>query len=98
MTENETGGVNKDKLAVALGYERESDTAPRVLAKGKGHIADQIIAIARAQGIEIREDRDLARLLALVDIDAPIPMEAYVAVAEILAYIYRKNAEMGQKS
>lgn len=79
-------------VAVALKYDRANDVAPRVVAKGEGAIAEQIIALARAQGIEIREDADLANLLAAVRLDAPIPIEAYVAVAEILSYIYRRQA------
>ncbi|MDX1975857.1 MAG: EscU/YscU/HrcU family type III secretion system export apparatus switch protein [Rickettsiales bacterium] len=83
-----------DKLAVALSYERQTDQAPKVAAKGKGFMAEQIIELAREHGIEIREDRDLVTLLSKVDIGTPIPMEAYAAVAEILSYIYRVNGQM----
>lgn len=85
---------NKDKLAVALRYEQEKEAAPRVTAKGKGYMAEQIIALAEANGVEIRQDQDLAQMLEKLDIDTPIPMEAYVAVAEILSYIYQKNDSM----
>lgn len=78
-------------VAVALRYDGTSDDAPRVVAKGEGKIAEQIIALARERGIEIREDADLVNLLAAVRLDSPIPMEAYVAVAEILSYIYRRR-------
>lgn len=84
--------VDPEKLAVALGYERGVQDAPHVLAKGKGYIAEQILRLARENGVEIREDADLAQLLARVDIGEPIPVEAYVAVAEILSYLYRANA------
>ena len=80
-----------EKLAVALAYMREKDAAPRVAAKGKGHIAETIIELAKKHGVEIREDRDLVTLLSKLDIDAPIPLEAYAAVAEILSYVYRAN-------
>jgi flagellar biosynthesis protein len=86
--------TDKNKLAVALKYERDKREAPHVAAKGKGYIAEQIIRIAEEHGIEIREDRDLAQMLSKVDIDAPIPIEAYSAVAEMLAYIYRANNRM----
>jgi flagellar biosynthesis protein len=78
-------------VAVALRYSGADDDAPRVVAKGEGTIADQIIALAKARGIEIRQDADLVNLLAAVPLDAPIPIEAYVAVAEILSYIYRRR-------
>lgn len=80
-----------EKLAVALKYEREKQAAPVVAAKGKGYIAEQIIALAKEHNIEIREDKDLATLLEKLDLDTPIPLEAYAAVAEILAYVYRAN-------
>lgn len=85
---------DKDKVAVSLKYEQEKDSAPRVTAKGKGYIAEQIIALAKAHDIEIRSDADLAQMLEKLDIDTPIPLEAYVAVAEILSYIYQKNDAM----
>jgi flagellar biosynthesis protein len=79
------------KTAVALQYEPSALEAPRVVASGRGPIAEQIIAVAVAHGITIREDRDLAEILQAVDIDSQIPLEAWAAVAEILSYIYRVN-------
>jgi flagellar biosynthesis protein len=87
----------KDKLAVALQYDKGKDNAPRVTAKGKGHIAEHIIELAREHGVEIREDADLATLLSKIEIDTPIPLEAYAAVAEILSYIYRANDGMKRR-
>jgi flagellar biosynthesis protein len=84
-------------VAIALRYDRAGDDAPRVVAKGEGSVAEQIIALAKERGIEIREDADLANLLAAVRLDAPIPIEAYVAVAEILSYIYRRRGGAGQQ-
>jgi flagellar biosynthesis protein len=95
MTDKE---IDKNKLAVALAYERDKDQAPRVAAKGKGYIAQQIIDLAKKHDIEIREDADLVTLLSKLDIDTPIPLEAYAAVAEILAYVYRANDQMKRKS
>lgn len=83
--------IDKDKIAVALAYERGVQVAPNVVAKGKGYIAEQIIKLARENGVEIREDADLVTLLSRVEIGEPIPVEAYMAVAEILSYIYRTN-------
>jgi len=65
-----------------------------VLASGRGAIADQILAIAFAQGVRVREDADLAEVLAAVDVDSEIPVEALVAVAEILSYVYRANGRL----
>ncbi|MFZ5808668.1 MAG: EscU/YscU/HrcU family type III secretion system export apparatus switch protein [Chloroflexota bacterium] len=80
---------NKAPKATALGYNPEKDEAPRVLASGKGVIAEQIIAVAKANNIPIREDPLLAEALARVDIGETIPPELYALVAEVLAYIYR---------
>lgn len=81
-------------VAVALKYDRAGDPAPRVAAKGRGAIAEQIIAVAKASGVEIHEDADLAQLLETLDLDTFIPVEAFAAVAEILAYVYRKNGTL----
>jgi len=86
--------IDKNKLAIALAYDRESDPAPRVAAKGKGYMAEQILKLAKEHGVEIREDADLATLLSKLDIDSVIPLEAYAAVAEILSYIYKTNDKM----
>ena len=78
--------------AVALKHERGQGVVPEVVASGKGHIAEQILQIAFANGVKVREDADMAELLTQLDIDSPIPLEAYAAVAEILAYVYKANA------
>lgn len=75
--------------AVALGYDPDSDDAPRVLASGQGVLAEKIIEVARANGVVIREDPILASALANVDIDSVVPPELYALVAEVLAYVYR---------
>jgi len=91
--ENGVPPLDDEELAVALNYQPSSDQAPRVVAKGQGWLARQIIEVAEAQGIEVRKDADLAQILAQVDIDSEIPMEAFTVVAEILSYIYEKNKE-----
>ncbi len=80
-------------LAVALKYEPATEYAPKVIASGRGSIAEQILAIAFAKGIKVREDADLAKLLSVIEIDSEIPVEAFAAVAEILAYVYRANGD-----
>jgi flagellar biosynthesis protein len=77
------------RQAIALGYDPEKDEAPRVLAAGKGLIAEQILQTAQQHGILIREDPLLTAALSLVDLGAVIPPELYELVAEVLAYVYR---------
>ncbi len=80
-----------EAVAVALRQERETDDAPKVVGSGRGRIAEQILEIAFANGIKVREDADLAQLLSSVDVESEIPLEAFAAVAEILVYVYRAN-------
>src|SRR5947208_184103 len=80
------------KMAVALQYERGKGGAPSVAATGKGRIADRIIAIAKENGIPIREDADLVQLLAKLDLGDMIPTELYPVIAEVFAFIYKVNA------
>lgn len=72
------------------------DKLPRVIASGYGRLAEQILDMAFSMGLKVREDADLAELLAILDLDTPIPSEAVVAVAEILAKVYEANARIGQ--
>lgn len=83
-------GTQEKPVAVALTYARDRDDAPRVVAKGHGEIAEAIARVAHAHGVPIRKDASLASLLAAVELDATIPVEAYVAVAQILSYIYQR--------
>lgn len=79
-----------DAVSVAL-KSSDGNRAPKVIAAGRGSVAEQILALAFANGIKVREDADLAELLSAVDIDSEIPLEAFTAVAEILSYVYRAN-------
>jgi flagellar biosynthesis protein len=81
-------------LAVALSYAAGSADAPRVVARGRGALAAQIVAIARDHGVAVRRDRDLAALLGALEVDSPIPVVAFAAVAEILAHLYRANRQL----
>jgi len=78
-------------IAVALRYDPLRAATPRVVASGRGAVAEQILAAAFAAGVRVREDADLAEILAAVDVDSEIPLEALAAVAEILSYVYRAN-------
>jgi len=74
--------------AIALAY-RQTDAAPRVVARGKGLIAEEIIARAHEHGVYVHESPELVALLTQVDIDQSIPPQLYLAVAELLAWLYR---------
>lgn len=74
--------------AIALAYH-DPDAAPRVVAKGRGAVAQTIVARARDAGIYVHESPQLLALLMRVDLDEHIPPQLYVAVAELLAWIYR---------
>jgi flagellar biosynthesis protein len=80
--------------AIALKYRADEDRAPKVVAKGRGFVAQAIRELAEKHGIPIKRDDDLIELLAQVDIDQEIPGELYAAVAEVLAWIYRANDGM----
>jgi len=84
----------KKKTAAALEYKRGLDNAPRVTAKGKGQLAERIIEIAQKEGVPVREDRDLAALLSMVDVGEEIPPELYKVIAEIFTFLYRVNGRL----
>jgi flagellar biosynthesis protein len=82
------------RRSIALGYDPETDRAPKVLAKGLGPVAEAILAIARKHGVLIQEDAALARSLYVLELGQEIPEEFYVAIAEVLAFIYRLDKGM----
>jgi flagellar biosynthesis protein len=79
---------DKRSLAVALKYA-PGDRAPKVVAKGRGLIAAEIIARAREHGVYVHESPELVTLLQQVDLDDHIPPALYIAVAELLAWLYQ---------
>jgi flagellar biosynthesis protein len=85
----------KQQSAVALAY-RDGDPAPKVVAKGKGLIAEQIIDRAQQAGVYVHESKELVALLMEVDLDGHIPPGLYRAIAELLAWLY--HIESAQKS
>jgi flagellar biosynthesis protein len=86
------------KRAVALRYETGRDRAPRVTAKGAGPVAEKIIELARGENIPISEDPDLVSALIQLDWYEEIPAELYRAVAEILAFAYRVNQKLKDRT
>ena len=81
-------GSTPNASAVALAYA-VGDTAPRVVAKGRGLLAEEILRRAEAAGIPVHASRELVSLLMQVDLDRHVPPELYRAVAELLAWLYR---------
>jgi flagellar biosynthesis protein len=83
-----TGGERpRQQSAVALAYQ-SGDAAPRVVAKGQGLVAEQIIARAHDAGVYLHESKELVALLMQVDLDRHIPPSLYRAIAELLAWLY----------
>jgi flagellar biosynthesis protein len=78
--------------AVALQNDGTETAQSRVIAKGQGGVAEQIMQLAFATGVNVRKDADLIEILEAIEIDSEIPLEALATVAEILSYIYRINA------
>ena len=79
------------KSAVSLQYKKESNTAPKVTAKGQGWVAEKIIKMAQERNIPIREDKDLLNLLSEIDVGKEVPESLYKVVAELLAWVYQLN-------
>lgn len=86
-----TPAPDKQRAAAAIAY-REGDGAPRVVAKGRGIVADTIIERARASGVYVHESRELLALLMQIDLDSHIPPQLYIVVAELLAWLYHLEA------
>ncbi len=79
----------KIKVASALKYSPDQDTAPKVVATGKGQIAEKIIDKAKEAKIPVYEDEHLAKSLSHIALGSEIPEELYDVVAEVLAFISR---------
>jgi len=77
--------------AVALAYQ-SNDAAPRIVAKGRGLMAEEIIARAKEHGVFVHESKELVSLLMQVELDQHIPPALYRAVAELLAWLYHIDA------
>jgi len=88
----------RQKQAVAILYdEKHAGAAPRVVASGKGFLAEKIVATAKEAGIHIHEDPNLLELLAKVPVGREIPVELYQTVAEVLAFVYQVNEKFRHK-
>ncbi|MCS7170958.1 MAG: EscU/YscU/HrcU family type III secretion system export apparatus switch protein [Aquificaceae bacterium] len=79
--------MEERKRAVALRYEQERDTAPAVVAKGAGELAEKIIETAKKHGVPVLEDKALVSALMKVEVYEEIPPELYKAVAKVLVFV-----------
>lgn len=79
------------KTAIAISYDKEKDSAPKITAKGKGAVADKIMELARKNDIPMHEDPDMIEVLSKLDLGQEIPAELYKLIAEVLVYVYRAN-------
>ncbi|MDF2683142.1 MAG: hypothetical protein K0R47_4332 [Brevibacillus sp.] len=80
---------DKRKQAVALKYQTGTMEAPKVVAKGKGYVAENMLKTAKEHQIPVQEDPSLVEVLGKLDLNQQIPPELYQVVAEILAFVYR---------
>ena len=86
-----------DKQAVALKYDMQKDSAPRVVAKGKGHTAEHILEAAQKSSVPVYQNKTLVNMLMALDIDREIPPELYKAIAEVMAYVYKMDKAKGRE-
>ncbi|CAM3355232.1 EscU/YscU/HrcU family type III secretion system export apparatus switch protein [Marinicrinis lubricantis] len=82
------------KRAAALKYDAEKQEAPILVAKGSGVTADNILKLARENGVPVQEDPSLVEVLSKLDLNQQIPTELYQLVAEVLAFIYKADQDL----
>ncbi|RVU34641.1 flagellar biosynthesis protein FlhB [Hwanghaeella grinnelliae] len=90
IIDHKTGAAGNKAVALSRGAERE-DKGPTVLASGTGFLADRIVEEAFKAGVAVRTDADLVEILSATEVGEEIPIEAFIAVAEILRYVYERN-------
>ena len=88
--------IAPQRKAVALKYEAERDLAPKVIAKGRGHVAEHILETAQKHSVPVYQDKTLVNMLMALEIDREIPPELYKAIAEVMAYVYKMDKSHGQ--
>ena len=84
----------ESKTAVALKYDKIQNNAPKITAKGKGHVAEKIITLAKQNKVPLYQDQGLVQVLEALELNTEIPPELYRAVAEVLAFIYKLNSSV----
>lgn len=85
----------KNNKAVALSY-KDGDSAPKVIAKGKGQVANNIIEVAEENKVEVYEDKNLVEELMKLDLYEEIPSNLYEAVSKIILFVYHLDKEKGE--
>src|SRR5665647_276427 len=93
---NSSSNPNPMKKAIALKYAPDKKSAPVLVAKGKGHMAEAIVRKAKENGVPIQEDSSLVEVLSKLELDQEIPAELYKLVAEILSFIYKSDGRAKQ--
>lgn len=96
MEEPETD-PQAEKKAVALQYDQARDRAPRVTAKGRGYVAENILAAAQRSTVPVYQNKTLVNMLMALELDREIPPELYHSIAEVMAYIYRMDRARGER-
>jgi flagellar biosynthesis protein len=88
--------TSKVKKAAALLYDNKKDVAPRIVASGRGEVAERIIETGREAGVAVMEDEELGEVLEALPLNSEIPPELYQAVAEVLAFVYQAGKRYSQ--
>lgn len=91
-------GKPRARRQLAIALNQAPHGGPKVVAKGRGAVAEQILSIAFDRGVKVRTDADLAEVLSAVEVESEIPLAALAAVAEILTYVYRYRHTAGEPS
>lgn len=84
------------KKAVAVQYDRETMIAPKIIAKGQGIVADNIVEQAVLHKVPVYQNKSLASMLMALELDREIPPELYKAVAEVLVFVYQADSTLGR--
>lgn len=88
---------NKKPIPKAVALQYDGEGAPRLTAKGTGFIAEQIIQVAEANEVPLKQDENLTNMLSTIELDHEIPENLYIAVAEVIAFAYRLNDKKANK-
>lgn len=96
FNQSSPANVALQQKAVALKYEIERDNAPKVIAKGRGHVAEHILETAQKNSVPVYQDKTLVNMLMALEIDREIPPELYKAIAEVMAYVYKMDKARGE--
>lgn len=86
--------IDLNQQVVALKYDADENNAPTVIAKGRGHVAQEILDIARQHDIPLQGNDELVAVLSQLELGQEIPEALYESVAQILAFIYALDDEL----